>query len=58
MRFFVNFEVTDRIKIFVSDNDKLAKIIEKNSAEIKNITLADEIIFEKVQGAKDWDINV
>jgi len=33
------------------------KIIEKNSAEIKNITLADEIIFEKVSDAKDWDIN-
>ena len=57
MRRDSNFEVTDRIKIFASDNDKLAKIIEKNSAEIKNITLADEIIFEKVSTAKDWDIN-
>ena len=57
MRRDSNFEVTDRIKIFASDNEKLAKIIEKNSAEIKNITLADEIIFEKVSDAKDWDIN-
>jgi len=57
MRRDSNFEVTDRIKIFAADNEKLAKIIEKNSAEIKNITLADEIIFEKVSDAKDWDIN-
>ena len=57
MRRDSNFEVTDRIKIFASDNEKLAKIIEKNSAEIKNITLADEIIFEKISDAKDWDIN-
>ena len=57
MRRDSNFEVTDRIKIFVSDNEKLADIIKKNSAEIKSITLADEIIFEKVSEAKVWDIN-
>ena len=57
MRRDSNFEVTDRIKIFASDNEKLADIIKKNSAEIKSITLADEIIFEKVSDAKDWDIN-
>ena len=57
MRRDSNFEVTDRIKIFVSDNEKLADIIKKNSAEIKSITLANEIIFEKVSDAKDWDIN-
>ena len=57
MRRDSKFEVTDRIKIFVSDNEKLSDIIKKNSAEIKSITLADEIIFEKVSDAKDWDIN-
>ncbi len=57
MRRDSNFEVTNRIKIFASGNEKLAKIIKKNSAEIKSITLADEIIFEKISDAKDWDIN-
>ena len=57
MRRDSDFEVTDRIKIFVSDNEKLSDIIKKNSDEIKNITLADEIVFEKVSDSKDWDIN-
>ncbi len=52
-----NFEVTDRIKIFASGNAKLAEIIKKNSAEIQNITLADEIIFTAADNAKEWDIN-
>ena len=57
MRRDSDFEVTDRIKIFVAENDKLAEIIKKNSAEIQNITLADEIIFDKKSDAKEWDIN-
>mgnify|MGYP002622167504 CR=1 FL=1 len=52
-----NFEVIDRIKIYVAGNDKLAEIIKKNSAEIQTITLADEIIFAAADNAKEWDIN-
>ncbi len=57
MRRESNFEVTDRIKIFVSGNDKLAEIIKRNAAEIQAVTLANEIIFSANDAAKEWDIN-
>ena len=57
MRRESNFEVTDRIKIFASESDKLAEVITGNAEEIMSVTLADEIIFENRDGAKTWDIN-
>ncbi|MBR6888849.1 MAG: isoleucine--tRNA ligase, partial [Selenomonadaceae bacterium] len=57
MRRESDFEVTDRIKIFASGNDKLAEIISRNAAEIQAVTLANEIIFSANAAAKDWDIN-
>ncbi|MBR7025195.1 MAG: isoleucine--tRNA ligase [Selenomonadaceae bacterium] len=57
MRRESDFEVTDRIKIFASGNDKLAEIIKRNAAEIQAVTLANEIIFSAHDAAKDWDIN-
>lgn len=57
MRRESDFEVTDRIKIFVAGNDKLAEIIKRNASEIQTVTLANEIIFTANAAAKDWDIN-
>ncbi|MBR1806574.1 MAG: class I tRNA ligase family protein, partial [Selenomonadaceae bacterium] len=57
MRRESNFEVTDRIKIFASESDKLAEVITGNAEEIMSVTLADEIVFENHDGAKTWDIN-
>ncbi|MBR4904078.1 MAG: class I tRNA ligase family protein, partial [Selenomonadaceae bacterium] len=57
MRRESNFEVTDRIKIFASDNEKLAAVITGNAEEIMSVTLADEIIFSTNDNAKEWDIN-
>ena len=57
MRRDSDFEVTDRIKIFAAGNDKLADIIGHNTAEIMTVTLANEIVFEQHDNAKDWDIN-
>lgn len=57
MRRESNFEVTDRIKIFVADNEKLARIITDNAKEIMTVTLANEIIFSAGDNAKAWDIN-
>ena len=57
MRRESNFEVTDRIKIFASGNEKLADIITGNAQEIMTVTLANEIIFNANDNAKDWDIN-
>ncbi|MBQ4404809.1 MAG: isoleucine--tRNA ligase [Selenomonadaceae bacterium] len=57
MRRESDFEVTDRIKIFASGNDKLAEIISRNATEIQAVTLANEIIFASNDAAKEWDIN-
>ena len=58
MRRDSKFEVTDRIKIFVEGNKKLAEIISNNSEEIKTVALADEIIFDSTcENSKEWDIN-
>ena len=57
MRRESDFEVTDRIKIFASGNDKLETIITGNATEIMAVTLANEIIFEAHDNAKEWDIN-
>lgn len=57
MRRESNFEVTDRIKIFASGNDKLADIMTGNAREIMTVTLANEINFTANAAAKEWDIN-
>ena len=57
MRRESDFEVTDRIKIFASGNDKLETIITGNATEIMAVTLANEIIFAANDNVKEWDIN-
>ena len=53
-----NFEVTDRISVYMSGNDKLIEVAKKNSEEIKKIVLGNEIIFDKLDGfTKEWNIN-
>lgn len=52
------FEVTDRITIFVQGNEKIAKLMQDNAETIKKITLADELVYDKLDGfTKEWNIN-
>ena len=58
MRKEAGFEVTDRIKLYVDQNDRIIDVIEKNADEIKNSVLADLIIFREMSGfEKEWNIN-
>ena len=60
MRREANFNVTDRIKVYVAGNDKLAGIIKNNEETIKGVVLANEIICGEIPAAlsgKDWNIN-
>ena len=57
MRRESNFEVTDRIRIFVSCPEKITQIIIKNAQEIQPVTLAEEFVFRANDTAKEWDIN-
>ena len=58
MRKEAGFEVVDHIVLSQSGNDRIADIIKKNEAVIKNDTLADDIIYNNVEGyTKDWNLN-
>ena len=58
MRKDAGFEVMDKIKITVCGDEKIAGIIERNSAEIKENVLAEDISLCEAAGfVKDWNIN-
>ncbi len=58
MRKEAGFEVVDHIVLSQSKNDRIAEIIKRNEAVIKNDTLADEIVYNNVEGyTKDWNLN-
>ncbi len=58
MRKDSDFEVMDRIRVYISGNDKIAELAVKNAAEIKGVVLADEIITGSMNNAgKEWNLN-
>ena len=57
MRKDADFNVTDRIEIGISGNDKLFALAEANSAEICGDTLAKSLTATLSETAKEWDIN-
>ena len=58
MRKDSGFEVMDNIRISFSGNDGIAAIAERNSAEIKDETLAVEIsVGNTLTHSKEWNIN-
>ena len=58
MRKEAGFEVVDHIVLSQIGNERIAEIIKKNEAVIKNDTLADEIVYNNVEGyTKDWNLN-
>ena len=60
MRKEADFEVTDRITLYISGNDNLAEIARNNEEQLKGAVLATEIAYaEPAEGAfaKEWDIN-
>ena len=55
-----DFEVTDRITLYISGNATLEDIVKKNEEQLKGAVLATEIVYaEPAEGAyaKEWDIN-
>ena len=57
MRKDADFNVTDRIEIGISGNDKLFALAEANSAEICGDTLAKALTATLSETVKEWDIN-
>ena len=44
MRKDSDFQVTDRIKVYVTGNAKIAEVMEKNADEIKRVVLGDAFV--------------
>ena len=57
MRKDSGFEVMDRIKVYVSGNDKISGIMDKNAELIKDEVLADDVIVSDYEASKEWNIN-
>ena len=58
MRKDSDFEVMDHIKVSCEGNEKIASVITKNEATIKDETLADVVDTAKADGnTKEWNIN-
>jgi len=58
MRKEAGFEVVDHIVLSQTGNERIAEIIRKNETVIKNDTLADEIVYNNVDGyTKEWNLN-
>ena len=58
MRKEADFQVTDHIAVYVSGNERIAGMMQKNWKEIGGDTLADQLHLEEMDGySKEWDIN-
>lgn len=58
MRKEADFEVMDKIRVAVWNNDKVMKLVETNKDEIMSEVLAEEVVLEKADGyEKEWNIN-
>jgi isoleucyl-tRNA synthetase len=58
MRKEAGFEVMDKIRVYVKDNEKINSILKKFEGEILTDVMAEEIVYDSVSGyQKDWSIN-
>ena len=57
MRKDSDFNVTDHITVSVSGNEKLAALVLKNTDVISATVLADAIVTDALENAREWDIN-
>jgi isoleucyl-tRNA synthetase len=58
MRKDSDFNVMDRIKVYVSGNDKIKEVMNANADEIKRVVLGDEFVMDAVcDNSKEWNIN-
>ena len=57
MRKESGFEVADKIKLYVSDNEKLEGVVKKFEAQIKKETLAVEVVYNENREYSSCNIN-
>ena len=53
-----NFEVTDRVNVYITGNDKIEGIAKNHLEEIKGDVLAENLTFAEAKGfTKEWNVN-
>jgi isoleucyl-tRNA synthetase len=58
MRKEAGFEVMDKIRVYVKNNEVVREIFEKHEQEISSEVLAAEVIYDETDGyEKEWNIN-
>ncbi len=58
MRKEADFNVTDNIKVYVTENDKVSEVVKNNRAVISENVLAVSVEFAAGEGyTKQWDVN-
>jgi isoleucyl-tRNA synthetase len=58
MRKEADFEVMDKICVYVQDNDKIQDIMKAHQEEIQGEVLAEQLVFGETDGyVKEWNIN-
>jgi isoleucyl-tRNA synthetase len=57
MRKEADFEVTDKIIVYVTGNEKIQTILEKNKAVVTTEVMADDIVTGRDGYTKEWNIN-
>ena len=58
MRKEAGFEVMDKIRVSVKDNEKIVETMKANEAEIKSEVLAEKVVYGETDGyVKEWNIN-
>ena len=58
MRKEAGFEVVDKIKLYVMNNEKIGKIVTSHKEEITSEVLATQLKLDEMNGyQKEWDIN-
>ena len=58
MRKEADFEVMDKIKVYVNGNDKISGIMTKNKTQILSEVMAEDMITGSAEGyTKEWNIN-
>ena len=58
MRKEAGFQVTDHIRVYSGENEKIEKILKAHGDDVKTEVLAEDICFDRMAGyTKEWNIN-
>ena len=63
MRKDTGFEVMDHITVYVSGNDVIKAVMQKNEEEIKRVVLAEAVVYDETaadaegSASKEWNLN-